>query len=71
MEVWVPPGELVGQIIQEFSFFGSKFLVYNRHFQIIYRIEGPNSVPCISYAKDAHFRVSNGGVHHCECNFCF
>lgn len=59
MEVWVPPGELVGEIKQEFCVSGSRFSIYNRHLQIIYRIEGPNSLACTSIWKDTHFRVSN------------
>lgn len=59
MEVWVPPGELVGEIIQEFCVNGSKFGVYNRHLQVIYRIEGPGSLLCGSRSKDTHFRVGN------------
>lgn len=58
MEVWVPPGELVGEVIQEFCINGSRFAVYNRHVQLIYRIEGPTTLSCISFAKDTHFRVS-------------
>lgn len=59
MEVWVPPGELVGEIIQEFCVNGSKFGVYNRHLQVIYRIEGTGSLLCGSQSKDTHFRVGN------------
>lgn len=71
MEVWVPPGELVGQIIQEFNFGGSKFGIYNRHMQLVYRIEGPNALPCMSYAKDAHFRIysSDGATQLGNINY--
>lgn len=58
MEVWVPPGELVGEIVQEFCLNGSRFGIYNRHLQIIYRIEGPTFLACCtSYSKDKYFRV--------------
>lgn len=71
MEVWIPPGELVGEIIQEFSLLGSNFKVHNRHLQVIYRIEGPHSLPCVSYGKDIHFRVKKSNAFKQHGNICF
>lgn len=57
MEVWIPPGELVGEVIQEFGTFNHIFNVCNRHRHVIYRIEGPKAIPCMMYARDIHFKV--------------
>ncbi|XP_060516384.1 phospholipid scramblase family member 5-like isoform X2 [Cylas formicarius] len=47
MEVWVPPGEKVGTISQNIQFLKTSFEVCNRHGEVLYRIEGPNSFGCL------------------------
>lgn len=61
MEVWTTPGELTGVIEQQMNLSVPVFFVYNRHREIIYRIEGPSMCACISFGKDAHFKVQNLG----------
>ncbi|KAG5875310.1 hypothetical protein JTB14_022221 [Gonioctena quinquepunctata] len=59
MEVWIPPGELVGTITQNTSFdMKPKFHVYNRHNELLYRIEGPASFGCL-LGKAENFQIYN------------
>lgn len=59
MEVWIPPGELVGTICQNFSFsMKASFNVYNRHWELLYRIEGPSSFGCL-LGKTQNFQIYN------------
>lgn len=57
LEVWIPPGELIGVIQQQISPSTPTFLIYNKDNSIIYRIEGPSTCACTSLGKDAHFKV--------------
>ncbi|XP_057657758.1 uncharacterized protein LOC130894789 [Diorhabda carinulata] len=59
MEVWIPPGELVGTISQNISIsMKTSFNICNRHDEIIYKIEGPNSFGCI-LGKSQNFQIFN------------
>ncbi|KAJ8950320.1 hypothetical protein NQ318_021180 [Aromia moschata] len=59
MEIWVPPGELVGTITQNISLtMKSSFNVLNRHNEIIYTIEGPNTFGCL-LGKNQNFQIYN------------
>lgn len=59
MEIWVPPGELVGTVSQNFSVsMKSSFSVYNRHNEIVYVIEGPSTFGCL-LGKDQNFQIYN------------
>nr|AEE61985.1 unknown [Dendroctonus ponderosae] len=50
MEVWVPPGELVGTISQRWRGLQTSFEVCNRHEEVLYIIEGPRSFACFHKA---------------------
>nr|XP_023016377.1 phospholipid scramblase 2-like isoform X2 [Leptinotarsa decemlineata] len=59
MEIWIPPGELLGTISQNMSFnMKPNFHVYNRHNELLYRIEGPSSFGCL-LGKAENFQIYN------------
>lgn len=55
MEVWIPPGELVGTVSQRWQPFKTAFEVCNRHDQTLYVIEGPDSFSC--FHKGQMFQI--------------
>ncbi|KAF5297161.1 hypothetical protein FQR65_LT10060 [Abscondita terminalis] len=57
LEVWIPPGELIGVVQQQTSPSTPSFLIYSKDHDVIYRIEGPTRCACTSLGKDAHFKV--------------
>ncbi|XP_066259105.1 phospholipid scramblase family member 5-like isoform X2 [Euwallacea similis] len=62
LEVWVPPGELVGTIYQKWKPFQTVFEVCNRHEQVLYMIEGPSSFACFHKAEIFHIYTSDGST---------
>ncbi|XP_022915409.2 phospholipid scramblase 1-like isoform X1 [Onthophagus taurus] len=60
LEIWLPPGELVGYVKQQMTLSQPIFLAYNRHGNVAYKIEGPSDTcMCISNGKDKHFKIFN------------
>lgn len=57
LEVWVPPGDLLGRIVETFSVLSSEFTIQNANREIIYEVEGPNTIGCCM-PKEAFFKVS-------------
>ena len=58
MEVWVPPGNLLGTIKQKTNLSTPLFNVYSKHGNLEFRIEGPpGQLKCITNGKDVHFKV--------------
>ncbi|CAG9855402.1 unnamed protein product [Phyllotreta striolata] len=58
MEVWIPPGDYVGVVRQQFSMaMKAVFYVYN-DCELLYRIEGPSSFGCI-LGKAQNFQIYN------------
>ncbi|CAG9759457.1 unnamed protein product [Ceutorhynchus assimilis] len=60
MEVWSPPGELVGTICQKWKLCKISFEVLNRHEQVLYIIEGPTSFACFHKAEMFQIYTSDG-----------
>lgn len=59
LEVWVPPGEMIGYIQQQMSMSTPILFVYNERGELSYCVEGPESMcSCINNGKDKHFKVS-------------
>lgn len=57
MEVFSKPTDFIGTIEQQFSPSIPLFYVYNQQRHLLYRIEGPSTCACLSFGKDAHFKV--------------
>ncbi|KAL1492380.1 hypothetical protein ABEB36_010634 [Hypothenemus hampei] len=55
LEVWVPPGELIGLVSQKWQALKTCFEVCNKHEQVLYVIEGPNSFSC--FHKTGIFQI--------------
>lgn len=62
MEVWVPPGELVGVVSQRWKPFQISFEVCNRHAQVLYVIEGPGSFACFHKTQMFQIYTSDGST---------
>lgn len=57
LEVWAPPGDLLGRIRETFSCFNTEYVVENANRDIIYQIEGPPRLVCICRRKEMHLKV--------------
>ncbi|XP_030756342.1 phospholipid scramblase family member 5-like isoform X2 [Sitophilus oryzae] len=69
LEVWIPPGELVGTICQKWKPLRVYFEVCNRHDEVLYIIEGINSFSCFHKAEMFQIYTSDGStqigtIHH-------
>ncbi|XP_050314070.1 phospholipid scramblase 2-like isoform X2 [Anthonomus grandis grandis] len=62
MEVWIPPGELVGTISQQWKPLQITFEVCNRHEQVLYIIEGPRSFSCCHQTEMLQIYTSDGST---------
>lgn len=58
IEVWVPPGDLIGLVRERFSI-TNEFIVENSDREILYRIVGENQFSCC-YPAETHFRILSG-----------
>lgn len=57
IEVWTPPGNLLGRVKETFSCFTTEFIIENTNGDIIYQIEGPPKLLCCCVQKEIHLRV--------------
>lgn len=72
LEIWVPPGEMIGHVQQQTSLSTPILFVYNERGDLTYCIEGPESMcSCINNGKDKHFKIYNaeattqlGSINH-------
>lgn len=58
IEVWVPPGDLIGIVRERFSLI-NEFIVEDSNREILFRIVGENSFSCC-FPAETHFRVLSG-----------
>lgn len=59
LEVFIPHEELIGTVEQQMNFNTPVFLVFGKQHEVLYRIEGPSMVGCLSFSKDGYFKVGN------------
>lgn len=57
LEVWAPPGDLLGTIREAYSLYSTDFVIQNSRGDIIFQIEGPPKFLCFCNAKELHLRV--------------
>lgn len=57
IEVWAPPGDLLGRIKETFSLFNAEFVIEDSHGNIIYQIEGPPKLLCFCGVEELHLKV--------------
>lgn len=59
LEIWVPPGEMIGCVRQQMSTSTPVLFVYDESDSLSYCIEGPESFcSCVNNGKDKHFKVT-------------
>lgn len=57
IEVWAPPGDLLGRVKETFSLFNAEFVIEDPYGNIIYQIEGPPKLLCFCRAQELHLKV--------------
>ncbi|KAF7287011.1 phospholipid scramblase family member 5-like isoform X2 [Rhynchophorus ferrugineus] len=62
LEIWIPPGELVGIVAQRWKPLKTCFDIRNRHEQTLYIIEGPNSFGCFHKGDLFQIYTSDGST---------
>ncbi|XP_055919340.1 phospholipid scramblase 1 [Eupeodes corollae] len=62
LEVWAPPGDLLGRIVQIPSVLVPEFVIENEFHDHLYRIEGQNNAGfcCFCPPKETYFKIYNG-----------
>lgn len=63
LEVWAPPGELLGTIVKTPSFFTPEFNVIGPNGELVYRVEGPETFFGSLCCKplETYFRIFSSG----------
>jgi hypothetical protein len=62
LEVWVPPGEFIGKVVQNINATKPSFSVYNKRYDVIYKVDGPDSAFGCLLNKNLNFQIfSNDG----------
>ncbi|XP_037051013.1 phospholipid scramblase 2 isoform X2 [Bradysia coprophila] len=57
IEIWAPPGDLLGRVKETFSLFNAEFVIEDSHGNIIYQIEGPPKLLCFCQVQELHLKV--------------
>ncbi|RZC32018.1 phospholipid scramblase 2-like [Asbolus verrucosus] len=57
LEVWIPPGEFIGKVAQNFNAQRPSFSIYNKQYDVIYKIEGPESAFGCHLSKNHNFQI--------------
>lgn len=62
LEVWAPPGDLLGRIVQIPSLWAPEFVIENEYHDHLYRIEGQNNAGfcCFCPPKETYFKIYTG-----------
>lgn len=57
LEVWTPPGDLVGLVREKSSFFDVEYIVENRNGETVAYVVGPSKLLCACNAKEMYLKV--------------
>lgn len=64
LEIWIPPGNLLGKVVQSPTFMQPEFFIEDESTgQLTFCVEGPVGLGfcCFSLPKDCYFKIHSGG----------
>ncbi|EDX06567.1 phospholipid scramblase 1 [Drosophila simulans] len=64
LEIWIPPGNLLGKVVQSPTFMQPEFFIEDESTrQLVFCVEGPvgSGLCCFCLPKDCYFKIHSGG----------